>query len=283
MKPQADLYISGAREVITCEPGEGDLLGRIPGGAVAIRGSRILSVGSPRKVAAEVDLSAARTLPAEGRIVAPGFVDCHTHLVFGGSRGREYALKMTRTTAEIERSGLTCGIPASIAMTREAGEEELLTAALDRLGRMLAHGTTTVESKSGYGIRAEAEFRQLRVNRRLGELQPVTVVSTFLGAHDFPPEIDRDDPGKRRAYIRQLTEEMIPRAAGEKLAEFCDIYCDTGYYTREEAGEILSCGRAHGLAPKIHTDAYANVGGSGLDGGSRCRDRPGLAVPFHQP
>ena len=264
MQVKADLSITNAAEIVTCVSRGTDPLGRIPGGTVAIAKGRILAVGAHEAVQADVDLTGARSIDASRGVVAPGFVDCHTHLIFGGSRVKEFALKMTRGIAEIEALGLKTGIPASIRMTRDASEEDLFAAAMDRLGRMLRCGTTTVESKSGYGIRLADEFKQLYVNRRLDQAQPIDIVSTFLGAHDFPPEIDRNDPRARRMYIHELTNGMIPSVADEKLAEFCDIYCDTGYYTREEAGEILAAGMDHGLPPRIHTDAYANVGGSSL-------------------
>ncbi len=264
MKPKADLYIHGASELITCVPGPWDLLGRIPGGGVAIADGRISAVGQHALVAKKMDLSQAEKMDAGGKILAPGFVDCHTHLVFGQSRVLEYALKMTRSVAEIEAAGLKTGIPASIEMTRKAREGTLFEGALDRLNRMMGYGTTTIESKSGYGIRPADELKQLRVNKRLEKARPVDVVSTFLGAHDFPPEIDRKDPVARQIYIRELVEKVIPRVAEDGLAEFCDVYCDTGYYTAEESKVILRAGISHGLLPKIHTDAYANVGGSSL-------------------
>ena len=263
-KPRADLLIHGAAELITCSETAGDPLGRIPGGAVAVSAGKILATGRREVLEKSIDFSGAELIDASGRIVAPGFVDCHTHLVFGKSRVKEYAMKMTRTAEEIEAEGLTTGIPASIVMTRETGEEELFSAALDRLKRMLRHGTTTVESKSGYGITWSDEHKMLLVNRRLAESQPVEVVSTFLGAHDFPPEIDRSDESQRTQYIDQLTREMIPRVAEEHLAEFCDVYCDTGYYTAAEAETVLRAGMDNGLLPRIHTDAYANIGGSTL-------------------
>jgi imidazolonepropionase len=250
--------------LITCVPSPSSQLGRIQDGAIAIADGNIVAVGPQPSVEERIDLSLATRIDAGGKIVAPGFVDCHTHLVFGRSRALEYALRMTKSPKEIEAAGLRTGIAASIMMTREEKEEALFTGALDRLNRMMRYGSTTVEIKSGYGIRLADELKQLRVNRKLAEAQPVEVVSTFLGAHDFPPEIDREDPMAREAYIREVCEEMIPRVAEDGLAEFCDIYCDTGYYTAKESELVLESGMAHGLAPRIHTDAYANVGGSSL-------------------
>jgi len=263
-KINADLLIDNATQVITCVPASNDALGKIDNAAVAIAGDRIVAVGPRNTIKSKVDLSTTDVVDASGKIVAPGFVDCHTHLVFGQSRVREYALKMTHSVADIEASGLQTGIPASIQMTRAATEADLFSSAMDRLNRMLQYGTTTVESKSGYGISWPAERKMLRVNQRLEQAQPIEVISTFLGAHDFPPEIDREDHDQRAAYIRKLTGEMIPRVAEENLAVFCDIYCDVGYYTAQESETVLRCGMQHGLAPRIHTDAYENIGGSSL-------------------
>ncbi len=263
-KPTADLLIDNAIEVITCVPTENDPLGRIQNGAVAVADGQILATASRVDLEERFDLTEAEIIDAEGKIVAPGFVDCHTHLIFGRSRVEEYALKMTHSVSEIEAMGLKTGIPASIAMTRDASEEELFDGAMDRMKRMLEYGTTTVESKSGYGISWPHELKMLRVNQRLDQDQPMDVVSTFLGAHDFPPQIDRNDPKQRASYIRELTQEMIPQVAEKKLAQFCDIYCDVGYYTAEESKTVLTAGMDNGLAPRIHTDAYANIGGCSL-------------------
>jgi len=263
-KPKVDLVIDNATELITCVSKGSDPLGRISNGAIAIAEGQILATGSRADIDERFDLTEAEVLDAQGKIVAPGFVDCHTHLIFGKSRVKEFALKMTRSVAEIEAMGLKTGIPASIAMTREASEDDLFLTAMDRLERMLGYGTTTVESKSGYGISWPDELKMLHVNQRLGQAQPMEVVSTFLGAHDFPPEMDRNDSDQRAAYIRELTHEMIPKVAEKNLAQFCDIYCDVGYYTAEESETVLRAGMDNGLAPRIHTDAYANIGGSSL-------------------
>ncbi len=257
-KHHADLLIANAAEVLTCVPSSGDLIGRIPGGSVAIAGERLLAVGPDADVRAQVDTTGAKVIDAAGRIVAPGFVDSHTHLVFGGSRVREYAAKMTHTPQEVKAMGIPTGILATVEMTRAENVDQLTASAAQRLRRMLAHGTTTVESKSGYGLTTADELKLLEVNRRLQSLQPVDVISTFLGAHDFPGDVPREQ------YIEAIIHEMIPQVAEQKLAEFCDVFCDEGYYTASEARRILEAGLAAGLKPKIHTDQYSAIGGSDM-------------------
>lgn len=254
-KPQADLLIRGGT-VLTCVPRAGDPIGRVPDGVIAIAGERILAVGAAAEVAAQVDASHARVLYATGQVVTPGFVDSHTHLVFGGSRVQEYAARMTHSAAEVWALGIPQGIQASIAMTRAASTEELVASAAARLTGMFFAGTTTVEIKSGYGLTLADELRMLEVGRRLGEMVPADVINTFLGAHDFPPELSRG------RYIDLVVNEMIPAVAERDLAEFCDVYCDDGYYTVAESRRILEAGMAAGLQPKIHTDAYADIGGA---------------------
>ncbi len=256
-KPQADLLIRGGT-VLTCIPRGDDPIGRILDGAVAVAGECILAVGTQAEVAAQVDTSHARVLDATGQVIAPGFVDSHTHLVFGGSRAQEYAARMTRSAAEVRALGIPTGIQATVSMTRAASTEELVGSAAARLQGMFRAGTTTVEIKSGYGLNVADELRMLEVGRRLGALGPADVVNTFLGAHDFPPELSR------ARYIDQIIHEMIPAVAERGLAEFCDVYCDDGYYTVAESRRILEAGRAAGLRPKIHTDAYSDIGGAYL-------------------
>jgi imidazolonepropionase len=255
-KQAADLMILHATQLITCMPREHDPVGRIRDGAVAVAGEHILAVGTTAQVKGEVDASRARLLDASGKVVAPGFVDSHTHLVFGGSRVQEYAARMTRDAAALKALDIPKGILATVGMTRAASEESLAASAADRLGRMFRYGTTTVESKSGYGLTVADELKMLRVNRRLQSAQPIDIVSTFLGAHEFPQDLARD------AYIDLIVNEMIPQVVEERLAVFCDVYCDEGYYTAAESRRILEAGRAAGLAPKIHTEGYSDIGGA---------------------
>ena len=232
--------------------------GRIQDGAVAVADGRVLAAGPEAEVRVQVDCESAAIVDAAGGVVAPGFVDAHTHLVFGGSRVREYALRLTRTKAAVEALGVETGIMATVAMTRREDVDDLFAASHARLDELLVHGTTTVESKSGYGLDPESELKLLRVNRLLDESHEVDVVSTFMGAHDFPPDVPRD------TYVDQVIDEMIPRVAEERLARFCDVFCDDGYYTVDQSRRILLAGAESGLAPKIHADQYSRLGGAEL-------------------
>lgn len=258
-RARASLIVTGAAEVLTCAAAAPDLVGRIEDGVVAIQGDHILAVGTRAEVEAAVDTASAKTVDAGGGIVVPGFVDCHTHLVFAGSRVAEYAARVQgESTASLKARGVPVGIAASARMLRRTSTEELVAQARERLRQMLACGTTTVEAKSGYGLATAQELRMLEVNAALARLQPVAIVSTLLGAHEFPEVRSRGD------YLREIVEEMIPEAARRGLAEFNDVYCDEGYYTVEESRRVLEAGIRHGLRPKIHTDAYSRIGGSAL-------------------
>ena len=261
-RPVAELLIRGASELLTAPARANgrsvDPIDRTPGGAVAVGGGRILAAGTEAEVRERCDCSGTEVLEAKGGVIAPGFVDAHTHLVFGGSRVREYAARLTRSRAEVEALDIPTGIMATVSMTRDEDPQTLYESAAHRLDTMLAHGTTTAESKSGYGLDVESELKLLRVNRELDRRHPIDVVSTFMGAHDFPPELDRE------AYVDLIVGEMIPRVADESLAAFCDAFCDEGYFTVEQSRRILEAGREAGLAPKIHADQYSNPGGASL-------------------
>ena len=214
-----------------------------------------VSVGRPENA------GAAQVLDAGGRLVTPGLVDAHTHLVFGGWRQHELGLKL-RGVPYLDILAAGGGILSTVKATRAAAEEELTDKAGQALAEMLSLGTTTCEVKSGYGLDTEEELKQLRAVRTLNRRQPVDLVPTFMGAHALPAEYREN----RRGYIDLLCGEMIPAVAREGLAEFCDVFCETGVFTPEEAREILETGRRYGLEPKIHADEIDAIGGSQLAG-----------------
>ena len=197
------------------------------------------------------------SVDASGCSVIPGFVDPHTHLVFGGDRREELRRRLAGATyAEIAAEG--GGIVSTVRATRAASEDELVESARARLDDLLHCGTTTCEAKSGYGLETEAELKMLRAIRRLDREHPVDVVATFMGAHEIPLE----HRSNRRFYIDQLVRQMIPAAARDGLAEWCDVFCEAGVYTPEESEEILLAGKRHGLKSRIHADELDESGGS---------------------
>lgn len=206
-------------------------------------------------------LENARHIDAGGRLVTPGLVDAHTHLVFGGWREHELAMKR-KGVPYLDILAQGGGILSTVGKTREASQEALTQKAGQALARMLRLGVTTCEAKSGYGLDQATELKQLSVLKTLGARQPVELVSTYLGAHALPPEY-RDN---REDYLRLMTEEMIPLVARERLAEFCDVFCETGVFTAAESEIILKTAQAHGLKAKIHTDEIDAIGGTELAG-----------------
>ena len=245
------LLIEHAAELLTVAPDATDRVGRVVDGSVLIAGDRIVVASEADEIEKQVDRANCRVVDARGKVVMPGFVDCHTHLIFGGSRVEEYAAKIAgRDVSEVARAGVPVGITGTMAATRALSVEQLVEQALPRMAEMLRMGTTTVESKSGYGLSVESELRMLWASRELARLQPIDIASTFLGAHALPP----DQP--REHYVRSIIEEMIPQVAQEGLAEFCDAFCEEGYFTLAETRDVLESGLAHGLKPKLHLDQY---------------------------
>lgn len=200
-------------------------------------------------------------LDAGGRLVTPGLVDAHTHLIFGGWRQNELSQKL-HGVPYLDILAQGGGIHSTVAATRAAAQRDLEDKARLALDEMLSLGTTTAEAKSGYGLSTEEELKQLRAIRELDKAHPIDLIPTFLGAHALPDEYK----GDREGYVRLLCEEMIPAAAEEKLAEFCDVFCETGVFTAEESRKILEAGIKHGLLPKIHADEIDPIGGSLLAG-----------------
>jgi imidazolonepropionase len=237
--------------------GQGDV-GSVREAALAVQGGRVVAAG-PRDALGPEARDALRVIDVAGATVIPGWVDAHTHLLFAGTREDEFAMRVAgKTYQEIAAAG--GGIHASVRQFRAAGDDAILDRAMRNLDLALAHGTTTMEVKSGYGLSADQERRGLRLIRRLAEAHPVEIVATFLGAHEVPEEYRRD----REAYVRLLVETMIPQVAAEGLATFCDVFCEEGVFTPGESRRILEAARAHGLGLKLHADEFGDTGGSRL-------------------
>ncbi|SDM67927.1 imidazolonepropionase [Franzmannia pantelleriensis] len=223
--------------------------------AVIVEGKRIAQV-MPMAQADDARLAACREM-ARGGVMTPGLVDCHTHLVFGGSRADEFEQRLEGVSyEEIARRG--GGILSTVNATRAASEDELFAAALPRLEALMAEGVTTVEIKSGYGLNVDDELKMLRVARRLGEALPVRVVTTLLGAHALPPEYKHDSDG----YIRLVCEEMIPAAVAEGLADAVDVFCEKIAFSVAQCERVFAAAKAHGLPIKAHAEQLSNLGGS---------------------
>jgi len=260
----ADFLIRNTAEVLTCagpapRRGKAQADARpIPRAAIAAHQGRIVFIGFESLLSQEVELAPGATIvDARGGAVVPGFVDPHTHVVFSGDRREELRRRLAGLTyADIAAEG--GGILSTVVATRAATEERLAADTRQRLDEMLRCGTTTCEAKSGYGLTRDSELKMLRVLRALAADHAIEIAPTFMGAHEIPIEY-RD---RRRAYIRLIVEEMIPAVAHERLAEWCDVFCETGVFTRDESREILAAARAAGMKLRIHADELGPSGGS---------------------
>lgn len=276
MRVAADFLIENASLVATCAgpaPRRGAAQREITplrDAVVASHQGVIVYVGPSSEADDQLDVhEGAVRVDARGCTVVPGFVDPHTHVVFAGDRLDELRRRLTGATYEaIAAEG--GGIIKTVASTRAASETELAEATRPRLDEMLAAGTTTCEAKSGYGLTCESELTQLRAIRHLNRSHAIDIVPTFLGAHDVP----REYRARRGDYVACVIEDMIPRVAAEGLAEWCDVFCDTGYFTPEESTAILEAGARAGLKPRIHADQLAASGGCRVaaDVGARSAD-----------
>jgi imidazolonepropionase len=232
-------------------------IGLVEKGAVAIVDGRVEAVGPRDEIRSR--FPDAEALDLSGHVLAPGLIDSHTHAVFGGWRLDEYELRCAGVPyMEIARTG--GGINASVRDLRERSEEELCELTRTRLRRMLEHGTTTAEVKSGYGLTVEDELKMLRVVCELAKEDWIDLVPTFLGAHAFPPEY-RD---RRGDYVDLVIEEMIPAVVESGLARFCDVFMEPGVYTPEEARRVLHAAMERGLVPRLHADEFESSGGAEL-------------------
>ncbi len=246
--PTVDLVISNASELLTCAPDPADDVGCIRGGGLAINNGLIVGVGDVS------GYSARRHIDASGKVVLPGFVDSHTHVLFGGDRAAEYAAKVGSTTVPKDAS---VGITGTMSDTRSLSVEELVAQALPRVRQMIATGTTTFESKTGYGLSTDAEWRLLQANKLLSDASEARLVSTYLAAHAIEPGRDAND------WTAEIVAQL-PEVAAAGLAQFNDVYCDAGYFSLEQSELILETGLEHGLAAKIHLDAYSHTGAAKL-------------------
>jgi imidazolonepropionase len=228
--------------------------------AIASFEGRIVFVGPEANLNGEVALSPETlALDARGRAVVPGFVDAHTHAVYAGDRLSEFRERLAGASYQ-EVAARGGGILSTVRQTREASRDELVESALPRLDRMLAHGTTTVECKSGYGLEPKTERVMLEAMRRLASVHPIDLVATFLGAHEVPPE-HRET---RERYVELLCHQMIPEVARSNLAEWCDVFCERGVFSVEESRLILGTAREHQLKLRLHADEFAPSGGAEL-------------------
>ena len=196
---------------------------------------------------------------AKGALITPGFVDSHTHPIFYGNRGTEFGMRVAgKSYEDISKAG--GGILSSINGVRNTSEDELYSFCQNHINFFLDHGTTTIEAKSGYGLNLQDELKSLRVIKRLNENSDLDLVATFMGAHDFPEEFK----GNHDSYINLICDEMIPAVAVEKLAEYCDVFCENGYFSTEESLRILKTAKQYGLIPRLHADEFEDSGGASL-------------------
>ncbi|HKV24410.1 MAG TPA: imidazolonepropionase [Candidatus Acidoferrum sp.] len=262
------LLITGATQLLTLRgrsPRRGAALanlGIIKDGALLIRDGRIAAAGSRSQVESLPESVSAEKFDLHGRVVLPGFVDSHTHLVHAASRAEEYELKITGASYE-QIAGKGGGILNSVKKLRAATAEALKARAHKALRKFAACGTTTIEAKSGYGLDVASELKILRLHQELASEQPLDIVSTFLGAHVVPAEF-RKSPGGTKDYLDLLAEKLIPEVAAEKLAEFCDVFCDRGAFTLEQSRRILETGKRHNLVPRLHAEQLSRTGAARL-------------------
>ena len=265
-----NLFIKNASELVTCSgftAKKGDEMSDlkiIPDGAVVIKEGVIEAVGTTRDILAglektKTDLSGFDIIDAKSRAVLPGFVDSHTHFVFGGFRAEEFSWRL-RGDSYMEIMNRGGGIVNTVQATRKAAVEELIQSGIKRLDSMLSFGVTTVEGKSGYGLDCDTEIKQLEVMAHLNKIHYVDIAPTFLGAHAVPEEYK----GKEDAFLEFIMREVMPRVADRKLAEFCDIFCEKNVFSVAQSRRLLSKATALGLKLKLHADEIVQTGGAEL-------------------
>jgi imidazolonepropionase len=231
-------------------------LGLIDKGLIAARDGRIVHAGAEADAPA---LDAAETIECDGRWITPGLVDCHTHIVYGGNRAHEFELRLAGATYdEIARAG--GGIVSTMRATRSESEDQLLAGARRRVETLMRDGVTTLEIKSGYGLDTESEMKSLKVARRLGEILPLSIVATFLGAHALPPEAR----GDKDAYIADVCDRQMPAVARAGLADAVDAFCESIAFSPEQTARVFETARRFGLPVKLHAEQLTTLGGAAL-------------------
>lgn len=262
------LLITGASQVLTLRgraPRRGSALanlGIVSDGAILIRAGKIAAIGPRANLERLTGERQTSVLDAGGRVILPGFVDSHTHLIHAASRAEEYELKIRGASyEEIARKG--GGILNSVRKLRGATEDALLDRARAAIEQFAASGTTTIEAKSGYGLDLASELKILRLQKELAAEGPLEIVPTFLGAHVVPEEF-RKQPGGAARYVKLLIDKVIPEVAASQLAEFCDVFCDRGAFTLSQSREILEAGKRHGLVPRVHGEQLSHTGATQL-------------------
>lgn len=263
-----DIVIYHANELVTMNtifgaPRRGENMSElaiINDGGVAIKDDRIIFVGSTEELVSKYPLGKiTRNIDASNKLVTPGFVDPHTHIIFDGTREDEFSMKLKgKSYLEILKEG--GGILKTVRETRSASLEKLVENGKKILNRMMSHGTTTLEAKSGYGLTTESEIKLLTAAKILNEEHPLDIISTFLGAHAIPPEYNNrtDD------YVDLIISEMIPNVAKKNLAEFCDVFCERGIFSIDQTRKILNTAKRYGLLPQIHIDEIIDTNGAKL-------------------
>ena len=237
-------------------------LGIISGGAVLVQDGAITAVGPTAKLEKLAAARKAEKLDVGGRVILPGFVDSHTHLIHAASRAEEYELKIQGASyEEIARKG--GGILNSVKKLRAATSQQLKRRARAALEIFAAHGTTTIEAKSGYGLDVASELKILSLHKELGAAQPIEIVSTFLGAHVVPSEFRAKAEGPNE-YVKLLTDWLIPEVASNGLAEYCDVFCDRGAFSRPQSKQILAAGKKNNLVPRLHAEQLTRTGATQL-------------------
>lgn len=262
---EGNLIIKNAAEMVTCsgfsakKGKEMSELGIIDDGAMVIEGGVITYVGTTAGLPGTIDQKDCLTIDAAGKAVLPGFVDSHTHFVFGGYRADEFSWRL-RGDSYMEIMQRGGGINNTVKQTRKTPETELEKRAGKRLDSMLSFGVTTVEGKSGYGLDEETEIKQLKVMRKLQQDHPVDIVSTFLGAHAIPEEYR----GRPDDYLDFVMEKVLPKVVDRGLAEFCDIFCEKNVFEIEQSRRLLEKAKTLGLGLKFHADEIVSLGGAEL-------------------